>query len=502
MESIENWLSSTFALLQNKRNACLFVGFFIVISFAEHAPYFNLDVQGIHARRQAQTMWNVRNFVRHDNNILNPRIDRFNGGHDNIMRYEFPLMQWSIAQLERMFGEDIRLVRYYLFFLGIISVLALFGIIHALTKNWMLAAFTAVLFQHAPLFFYYSINPLPDNMALTASLVYVYFILMYESSRALKMLVFASLAMLIATWCKLPFLMFSIISIIFFIQRLIKNRKITSEMWVYFIVQFIVLVPAIAWYAWVMPGWINNPVLSGKVGEEVSWSEYWRILQFHLAVMFPRLILSYPLVILLLVGLFHIKHWGRQHAWIIGVLAITCFYLYYEFLPIGTVHDYYMMPFLLWLFISIAYGISYVIKWKYGNSIFMVIFLAAIIITPFTAPSKWSIWKSTKNPDFYYYARELASLVPNDEQCIILNDNSKYTFSYKIDKMGHIFDHDYLPMTFVDNIVRKYGIKYMYSDSEKINNDETFQPYIKKELGSFRTIKVYELQLPKDELKN
>lgn len=58
-----------------------------------HSKHLNKEVTGIHTWRQSQTMWNVRNFVRHDNNILNPRISSFNGGKDNLYRYEFPLMQ-------------------------------------------------------------------------------------------------------------------------------------------------------------------------------------------------------------------------------------------------------------------------------------------------------------------------------------------------------------------------------------------------------------------------
>ena len=83
----------------------------VLLSTIMHRGKFNKELSGIHTWRQTQTQWNIRNFYRHDHNILNPRVASFNGGKDNIYRYEFPIMQWCIAQLQRPFGEGIIVTR-------------------------------------------------------------------------------------------------------------------------------------------------------------------------------------------------------------------------------------------------------------------------------------------------------------------------------------------------------------------------------------------------------
>jgi len=94
----------------------------IMISFVQHKDHLNKEIQGIHSWRQSQTMWNIRNFARHDNNILNPRTNCFNPGNDNLLRYEFPLMQWLLAKPYMKSDENIASVRISLFILGAVTI--------------------------------------------------------------------------------------------------------------------------------------------------------------------------------------------------------------------------------------------------------------------------------------------------------------------------------------------------------------------------------------------
>ena|GEM_PF-6907442 len=71
-------------------------------------------------------MWNIRNFARHDNNILNPRTNCFNPGNDNLLRYEFPLMQWLLAKPYMKSDENIASVRISLFILGAVTIFGFF----------------------------------------------------------------------------------------------------------------------------------------------------------------------------------------------------------------------------------------------------------------------------------------------------------------------------------------------------------------------------------------
>ncbi len=71
-------------------------------------------------------------------------------------------------------------------------------------------------------------------------------------------------------------------------------------------------------------------------------------------------------------------------------------------------------------------------------------------------------------------------------------------FSYKIDKMGHIFRGDYLPAGWVKDIIKNYGVNYMYSDSDKINSNEEILQYVEKTILEVEGIRVFKLKLHKN----
>jgi len=482
-----------------KNKYALILIFFFGISFAMHYKVFNVDIRGIHTWRQSQTMWNIRNFYRHDANILNPRVSHFNGGKDNIYRYEFPIMQWSIAMLEKVFGERISVVRISIFIIGLISVIFFYLLLQVLGLNKLAAFGGTILFQFSPVFYYYNINPIPDNLALMGGVMYLYFIFIYIKNKKLSYLIWASIAILISTFAKLPFLMFSIISIVYFIKSIFIRKKISRELFAFALIQFIFLLPAFLWYAWVMPGWTGNPILTGIFKNSIPFNKIIEIISYHIRVMFPFILLNPSSWLFLVFSIIFYKKWQeyKNYAiYIIALIIITFLYFILEFNAIGTVHDYYMMPFLPWLYILVSIGIDFLIKinWKIAKAIIYIL----IFISPFFAYSldkdNWSIEKSYFNQDVFKYKKQLKNAVPQNEQCIILNDKSYYVFSYQIDKMGHIFNNDYLPIGWIDDMVKNFGIKYMYSDSRKIDTSAAFQPYIDSLILQAGSVKVFKLK--------
>ena len=491
-----------FQRMKDKKKLSIFILFFVVaISFIQHSPFINLDIQGIHSWRQSQTMWNIRNFVRHDNCILNPRINRFNGGKDNVLRYEFPLMQWCIAQCARVFGEEIKIVRISIFLIGLLSILAFTIIVKDIFDDWPVAMFSGILFLYSPVFYYYTINPIPDNLALAFSFIYVGFILKHHKSHKLSHLIFASIALMLSTLCKLPYLMFSILSIWFFLKAIFIGKNIISIFKNYALPQLILIIPAFMWYIWVIPSWTGNPILTGQLNEAFVIDEYLHLIYYHLTTMFPNILLSIPVWIITIIGLIdYCQNW-RKHKWLFSLIGITFIYLILELKPIGTVHDYYMFPFLSWLYLLVAFGVSRILSFKYGYIGMIVFCVLSSVYTSVNTKQNWSVEKSYFNKDVFIYSEDLKNAVPHGEQCIILNDFTGYIFSYRIDKMGHVFHSDNLPIEWIDDLVRNYGIKYMYSDSRKVDELDGFQNYIDEVLIEKGTIKVFKLKLPYDNIK-
>lgn len=480
---------------QSKYPIFLLVG--IVLSFLLHFKSISTDIQGLHSWRQSQTMWNIRNFVRHDQNILNPRTNNFNEDNDNIYRYEFPVMQWTIAMTQKVFGEKIEVVRLSMFLLGILSTVGMYRIVLLLMEDKFVAVTSASLFQFAPIFYYYSVTPLPDILALAAGIWYIFFMLKFQEKLKKRHLILGSICLLISTLAKLPYLMFGMVSFMLFIQ-LIPKRQYT-KFFLYSLVQGLILLPAVFWYLWVMPDWTGNPVLLGIFGGEYSMYEFAKLIGFHAVKMFPNQLLSFPVWIPFLIGLYSMKKSQLPIKWLYGLIGITLTYLVLQLTTIGRDHDYYLLPFLPWLFIVIAFGIQYLKTKIKRHELAALLLCIASESYSFVLTKDWnSLDKTAFNKDVFIHADALKKIVPNDERCIILNDHSTYIFSYQIDKMGYVFQGDYLPIEWVDDLMRNRNVQYLYSDSKKVNDYINDHQYIEKELATFGTVQVFKLQLPND----
>lgn len=472
----------------------------IVVSYIQHKPIFNLDIQGIHSWRQSATMWNIRNFVRHDANILNPRQNAFNGGQDNLVRLEFPLMQWSVAMIQKyLTGESISVVRHFLFFIGIFSILGIFFLIKQLTNSYPVAAITAIFFQCSPLFYFYTINPLPDNLALCFSIWYMYWILRYIQEKSIKSIFFAAIFISLATLVKLPFIVFSWIPVYVFFKDIYQNRSLTKINMYWSAIHLMLFVPAVIWYAWVMPTWGDSEVIHGVLKDGLFTEKNIDYFLFHWKTMFPKRLMTHYSRPLFIIGFILACYKFKQYGWIFPVVLSTFAFLIFEINAIADLHDYYMMPFFAWIYLFIGIGLAWVWKkWDILKLLVVTLLIYNMYHTPKHYNSSWSAENSLYNLDIIQHTEILKKAVPRDSMCIILNDISLVNFSYRIDKRGHIFNNDHLPAGWVKDMILNHNVHYMYSDSKKINSDSSIHRYIEREILSAGSIKVYKLGLPDD----
>ena len=181
----------------------------------------------------------------------------------------------------------------------------------------------------------------------------------------------------------------------------------------------------------------------------------------------------------------------------IGLIVISFTYFFFELNAINIVHDYYMFPFLPWLYVVVGLGIE-LIKRFHKYLIFLLFGLCIIsaLYTPPRTEKMWSLEKTYFNNDVNTYANELKRVVPKNATCIILNDPSTHMFSYQIDKIGYVFKDDYLPATWIEDMIRNKDVRYMYSDSEKINTNKYVQVYLDSLILEIGSVKVFRLGLP------
>ena len=466
---------------------------------------FTTDVQGIHTWRQSQTMWNVRNFYRHDANILNPRISHFNNNADNLYRYEFPILQWSIAMLQHVFGEEVVVFRSILFVLGCLGVLGIFFLFRSSGLGELSSLLSTGLFAFSPLYYFYSLNPLPDLLSLVSGIWYLVYFIKYIRTKSYLHLVVALVFLLIAGLSKLPYLMLGIFSLLHFIKEIRTSGRrpsinIERSSVIFLLLHIFIIVPIISWYAWVMPGWNGNGVLSGIFDNATPIDRILFICEYHLRIMIP-LILMTPLGVLFLI-LGFVNKQGRStdifYLWN-GFVVLSILYWILEFNMIDTNHDYYLLPLLIWIYYLIGWGIEWLLKFPRKRIMYVLLFVScfsSIVYAHFLTIEKWSISSTFPNDDVFLFSEELKKAVPADAKCIIMNDGTGHIFSYQVDKMGYVFYNDHVPMHWIHDMVLRKDVKYMYSDSEKINDEAIEAGFIKELIMKKGSVSVFKMGLP------
>lgn len=476
-----------------------------IVSMALHRRIFSTDLMGVHLWRQSQTEINIQNFYRHDFNIMNPRNNCFNGGSDNIMRFEFPIMQWLVAAAHKVFGESIAVTRISMFLIGLWGVLGIYFLLKWLWNDKIVALLGAWAFNFSPVFYYYTMNPLPDVFALCSAIWAMVFFFRYLKTAQKSAILLSASLLAMATLAKLPYVIFGSMVGIYVLQQWIKNgfnafKETVSISFTY----ILLLLPAFFWYKWVIPTWGDNGVLMGIFSNEVPLSITLEIFRFHAFEFLPKLLLNYAAVPFFFVSLFFmfknktftLRNWAILAATGLSVIV----YFLFEYNMIGLVHSYYMLPFLPPLFVVVGYGIKELWRINAFTRFTTVLLLAAMPVFAFRAVDNyWSLEESGWNPDVITNKDELRKAAPNDALCLIVsvNDASSYAFSYQIDKQGHIFTENTFHPEWTEDIIKRFGIRYLYSDSRKVDEDPRVQRFVDTLIltrGSVRVFKFKDLK--------
>ncbi|MFL5753343.1 MAG: glycosyltransferase family 39 protein [Bacteroidia bacterium] len=476
-------------------NSLFFIAGIALISLLMHLPVFNRDLVGVHVWRQSQTQINIENFAYHDFNILNTKSYNMNNP-DQVLRYEFPLMQWVFACFYKLFGNHIFISRFLSFIIGLFSVYGIYKLLgHLFSSRWLSMA-GAWAFSFSPVFYYYTVNPLPDNLALCTGIWSLYHFFSFIGLKRNKNLVFSFFFLLLATLSKLPFILYGIPWLLYFI----KNIRLSPKNVLFKVgLSTLFLSPALAWYYWVIPQWEGNGIVKGILDTRQSGAEIFHILQSNLISTLPELLVNYGSLLFFLTGLFFalkIKPFRHPMGTYLAFLGTgLLLYFFFEMNMIGTVHDYYLFPFLPLLFILVTYGIRQLTGqrrvWLRYFSYF------CLLILPLTAflriNQRWNTVEPGFNKDLLLYKKELRTCTPPSALCIAGNDNSAQIWPYYLGKRcwnfyGNYFSEDYF------NKAYNGGARYLYSDSREIENYTFVQAKLKGLILQKGSIRVWELK--------
>ena len=474
----------------------LFILFMMMAGAILHAPQFKKDLVGFHVWRQTQTQNTILSFAFEDGNIFKPRRNE-RGAGEGVFRMEFPLMQWLVSKPVRWGEERILITRISCFLLSLIGVAGFFFLIYWLTSRKILSGAGAFLLLFCPLFYYYSINPLPDLFALSCGIWGLAFIIRWYSRPHLLYWLSGLLMLMISSLSKLPFILYYILPGIFLLIGWFNHRKIPI---IPVITMLLSLVPILLWYAWVIPTWDGNGIVSGILHMSPEQrSDYIYYIWFHLRTTLPELMTGLPAFFLFLAGLFAIfrkkvaSH-RRFYPWILTVIGIGGFILF-ELNMIGKVHDYYFLPLLPFVLLVCVIGINMIIT--HPRSRIRIIGFALLLLIPvysyFRITPRWE--KTGFNEDLLTFKKELRTAVPEDALVMAGNDPSHHIFLYYIDRKGWVFENDWLTEKELKEAIEQ-GCRFLFTDSPSIRQNPVFQSYFGTVVATFNTISIIDLVLP------
>jgi len=471
-----------------------------ISSLILHWKVFSYDLAGNHAIRQAQTQQNIQNFYRHDSNILNPTTDLLsNQNVREIRRFEFPVMQWSVAMVYHITGEYILVTRICMFLLGLGTLAGVYYWFQQFFKGITTAWAGTWAFSFSPVFYYYTMNPMPDNLALFGAIWSLAFFYKFLKSDKLLFVSLSAFFLSLSALAKLPYIIFLAVPGSWFIWNVLrkkfKNIRIELK---FFLVYFFFLLPALLWYVWVIPTW-NNGVVTGILENPITLAKVQDYLSFHFKEMFPKILLGYNSMPFLLLGLYFLvkkKVWKEVNfKWPAAMGLVVMVYWIYEFSLIEKVHDYYMMPFLPLLYLMVTYGIYQALRISKWTKLLTVALLVSMpLVTNLITKDYWSVENSYYLQDVFRYKNDLRAAAPSNSLCIIVNDPTQYLFSYLIDKPAFVFRDDHLPSLWVEDMVLNRGVTYMYSDSRKVDTNPEVSQYFEKLVMERGTVKVFKLK--------
>lgn len=466
----------------------------ILLSFVMHFHVLNKDLIGIHVWRQTETQTVINNFVHEDFNILNPRINNY-AHTDRIHRMEFPIMQWLFAAGHKVFGTDIIISRLLSLFISFLSIIGIYKLCSQISARQSLGVIAAWMFCFSPVFYYYSVNPLPDNFALCCSIWGLFYYFSYVDKEQLLYLILSGILLSLATLAKLPYVIFCSGALAYFIHN--KNYSIAKRV-TPLVAYTILLLPAIAWYFYVVPGWSGNGVVKGIFDTSTyTLSGLLEILGGTIISILPELLLNYGSVIFFLIGIYIFitkRSFFTNHTSALLILCIS-FFCYYtlEINMITTVHDYYLMPALPLLFIVCSYGCYYLLtrQKQVVNTIAIIALISLPVLAYIRIDGRWDENKPGFNSTYLHQKDELRDIIPDDSYCVVGNDNSGYITLYYLNKKGWTYKEsslNYYDLKFyIEN-----GAEYLLTDDD-IDRKVELSPLLGKKIFDNNQLKIFTL---------
>ena len=416
-------------------------------------------------------------FYEEDFRLWNPRRDA-RGSTEGIFRVELPLFQWSLAAAAKLFGthpNQIGRIGAYAAFL--LAVAGCWAFLRSYFPP-QVATLGVVGFLWSPALFYYSVSPMPDVLALALSLCGL---ALWRKGYSLL----GSLTFSLGSAVKLPFLLlWALPTAEAFFSSTPRQKLLRLVAYA----PLVLLFPGL-WYGLASTIWQDRGLTQGLFAHSFSLGSYLYLLYHHFVSLLPETILGYALVVPFLRGLVSLAQPRQKPFWILG--ATLALYTLYEMPTLGYVHDYYLLPWTVWLGIATTAAFSVWLERRKWAVLPLVFTTLAPVGTWARMHHRWDPSRPGFNPDLLGYKKLLQAAVPDTARVVVGLDESCFIYLYHLHKKGWCIDSLHRASTLLQKALR-YGAQYLYTGDREL--DSIARPFVEENLSSWGSIRLYRLR--------
>ena len=200
---------------------------------------------------------------------------------------------------------------------------------------------------------------MPDNMALCCGVWSIALFSGYLNSGKLAHVVLSSVFFCLAVLAKLPFIIYGVVIFSYLLVMLIRKERSVRQLTGVGLIYLAGVLIALSWYATVIPHWVIGAV-HGVFDQSQNHPDLAYVIQRTIIAILPELIINYGSVLFFLIGfyfIFSLKLFRKVQVLPFTFLGLSLLaYFTYEMNIIDVVHDYYLFPFLMPVFLIVAYG--------------------------------------------------------------------------------------------------------------------------------------------------
>ena|GEM_PF-1131618 len=443
----------------------------IVLGVFVRLRNFNLPPIDGHAMRQTDTESVAYNLAFKNNGILLPQnsLIRPSTNSEAYFFLEFPMYQYIISLLYRLFGWHIELVRLLNLALFTGAAVSLFLFVRKLFKSESVAFFSSFFFTFAPgsiFFIGHAVHP--DVFAVTLYIISLAAFMQWKSKRTMWALVLSVLSLAVSVATR-PFILIGLPAYLFLLWMM------KSAVWEYAL--YICTSPAIygiwklwqfrfktadsSWENWVLGGreqlFVPDILIKGLILKNIVGEVMGKVTSLFAGISILSLLVkrNKPLVFLLL--------------WLAFVP------LYWYVVPNGNViHQYYANVYLLPVVILAGYGLSLIFDftWSKQRIIALGIAIPVCMFVMYNGYRTSQYFFSNIIPDYQLQiAKEIDKVIPQNARMIYLAVNNSIPFSL-YHRTGWMLGY---PPVDVDSkaasilSLKKYGAQYIVAGKDNMD---------------------------------